>query len=203
MRKLMIYFLLLILFCSAEAAFSAEIGGVTLPDTMKAGDADLVLNGCGLRTKFGFKVYAVGVYVKEKSTDSQKMIDADEPMILHMHYRRSAPQKKVSSVFYDSFASVLNIPEQDNYDENTEYGAQKKNIVDFIKAATKFKIMKNDIFTYIYLPGKGTDVYVTNKDGKQLLLTVHGLDFKKALFAIWLVDGAPVGKKLQKKLLGN
>ena len=203
MRKLMIYFLLLILFCSAEAAFSAEIGGVTLPDTMKAGDADLVLNGCGLRTKFGFKVYAVGVYVKEKSTDSQKMIDADEPMILHMHYRRSAPQKKVSSVFYDSFASVLNIPEQDNYDETTDYGPQKKNIVDFINAVTKVKVMKNDKYTYIYMPGKGTEIYMVNKDGKSLLLTIPGIGFKKALYAIWLADGAPVGKKLQQKLSGK
>ncbi len=202
MKKLL-FFIVFGLLLSAETVLAAEIGGVVLPETLKAGETELKLNGYGLRTKFGFKVYAVGLYIKDKSADNAKLINTDEPMILYMHYRRTAPQKKVRAVYYDSFASVLKIPEQDNYDESTDYGPQKEQILDFIKAVTKYKIMKNDIYTFIYLPGKGTELYVSNKDGKSLIQTIPGLDFKKALFAIWLVDGAPVGKKLQKKLLGK
>ena len=44
-------------------ALAGELAGVTLPDTLKAGEKTLKLNGLGLRKKAVFKVYVGGLYL--------------------------------------------------------------------------------------------------------------------------------------------
>ena len=50
----------------ASSAFAAEVGGVNMPNTLKADGTDLVLNGAGTRTKFFIKVYVAGFSLPEK-----------------------------------------------------------------------------------------------------------------------------------------
>jgi len=45
------------------AALAGELAGATLPDTLKAGEKTLKLNGLGLRKKAVFKVYVGGLYL--------------------------------------------------------------------------------------------------------------------------------------------
>ena len=50
----------------------------------------------------------------------------------------------------------------------------------------------------IYKPGKGVAVIINNK----MKGVMPGLEFKKALFAIWL-GGKPASGKLKKGMLGQ
>src|SRR5262249_60989392 len=50
-------------------ALAAELAGATLPDTLKAGEKTLKLNGLGLRKKAVFKVYVGGLYLESPSKD--------------------------------------------------------------------------------------------------------------------------------------
>ena len=202
MKKLLFLIILVALF-AAETVLAAEIGGVVLPETFKAGDTELKLNGYGLRTKFGFKVYAVGMYIKEKSGDNNSILDVDQPMALIMNFRRTVPVKKINSVFYDSFAAIVKAPKSDNYDETSNYGPLTKDIVSFMGKFAARKVTKKDCFTFVYTPGKGTDVYLNDSEKESVIITIPGLEFKKALFAIWIGDKAPVGNKLRYQLLGK
>jgi hypothetical protein len=67
-------------------AVAKEIGGVKLPDSMVAGKDTLLLNGAGLRKKLFIKVYAGGLYLTQKNQEPQKIIEADEPMAIRMHF---------------------------------------------------------------------------------------------------------------------
>jgi hypothetical protein len=56
----------------AAPAFGAQCLEVNVPDSAKAGAADLVLNGLGIRkaTFLNVKVYVAGLYLSEKSNDA-------------------------------------------------------------------------------------------------------------------------------------
>ncbi|HSQ83314.1 MAG TPA: chalcone isomerase family protein, partial [Desulfobacterales bacterium] len=92
MKKLL--FIVLAVFTISSIASAKQIGRVNLPDSLMAGKDELVLNGDGFRKKFFIKVYAAGLYLKEKNTDPHKIIDLDEPMAIRMHFVYSAVSSK-------------------------------------------------------------------------------------------------------------
>ena len=64
---------LAILFLNVIGMFAAEVGGVNMPNTLKADGTDLVLNGAGTRTKFFIKVYVAGLYLNQKAAMGLKL----------------------------------------------------------------------------------------------------------------------------------
>lgn len=162
----------LVLFFTVSFSFAVETGGVIIPDTMSIDKEELVLNGTGIRKKFGFKVYVGGLYLRGKTMISQDIINGDEPMAITMTWRRSGPLDKITDVFTDGF----------KYAAATNYDSLKPDIDKFLGAVVKAE--KNDVWKYLYTPGKGTAVY--NND--VLSTTIDGLEFKKALFAVWLLE---------------
>ena len=52
MKKIVLILILTGFIFSVPTFANTEIGGVTLPDTIKVGDENLVLNGGGIREKF-------------------------------------------------------------------------------------------------------------------------------------------------------
>ena len=73
----------------------------------------------------------------------------------------------------------------------------KSQIEQFI-AVFQEKIRPGDTYDLIYLPAKGVDVY---KNGA-LHSSLAGLDFKQALFGIWLCD-KPAQQSLKAAMLGK
>lgn len=191
-----------VLLLSVSQGLCLEIGGIELPDKFKAGDTELILNGAGLRKKFGFKVYGIGLYIKTKSQENKKTIDADETMMLRMQWRRGVPPSKINEVFFDSFAAVVKAPEQISYGPESNYGPLTKEIVTFMSWISDKETTKKTSWIFIYSPEKGTEVYINDGNIEKLAGVIPGIDFKKALFSIWLANDAPVGKKLMKKLMG-
>ncbi len=183
-RIVLVVSLLVIL---ASFAISAEVGGVILPEFMRAGKTLLFLNGTGVRKKFFFKIYAMGLYVKKKTSNAQEILNADEPMAVKMRfiYNGISP-KKMKHAWLEGF-------------EKSTHGniAPIKNKIDQFNSLFNVKVRKDFIYDLIYIPGKGTEVYLNRK----LLGVIKGLDFKKALFGIWLGD-KPINKGLRKRLLG-
>lgn len=200
-RKMMI--LLTLLFVTSTSAWALEIGGVDLPDTLKSGDTEILLNGAGLRRKFGMKVYAVGLYTKAKTTDGQAVIDADEPMALDMRWRMSVPGKKIDESFYESFAVSAGAPKANSYGPQTNFGPVTKDIVNYMGWIDSRETTKQDSWIMIYVPGKGTEVYVNDGTKKELKGVIPGIEFKKVLFGIWLAEDPVVGKSLRADLLGQ
>ncbi len=165
------------------------INGVTLPSTVKVGDATANLNGGGIRKKLFFKLYVGGLYLSEKSTDASAIINADKPMAVKLQITSSMiSSENMSEAITEGFEASTG--------GNT--APLKAKIDEFVNTFKKDEIVEGNVFDIVYVPGKGVESY---KNGK-LQGTIEGMDFKKALFGIWL-GSKPADEDLKKAMLGQ
>lgn len=168
------------------AALTVE--GVDVPDTYSAMDAELKLNGAGTRSKWFMDLYIGGLYVPETIDDGLAIINADEPQAITLHIISGMiTSDKMKAATMEGF-------------ENSTGGdmAAIKNDVDTFLDVFSDEIKDGDVFDLVYLPGEGVRVL---KNGEQRA-TVGDLEFKKALFGIWLSD-EPAQEDLKDKMLGQ
>lgn len=167
-----------------------KIGGVIMPNKVQIGDNDyLSINGGGIREKYFIDLYIGVLYLKEKSSDANKIINSDEAMAIKMRVVSSMVDKEnMEEAIRTGF---------DKSTKNNVAPIQSK-IDQLISAGFKSEIEIGDIFDLIYVPGKGTTLYKNNNS----VTTISGLDFKKALFGIWLCD-QPADANLKTKMLGQ
>lgn len=165
------------------------INGVTLPATIKAGDADISLNGGGIRKKLFFKLYTGGLYLATKGSDANKIINADEAMGIKLEITSGI----ISS---DNMSEAIN--EGFEKSAGSSLASLKSKIAKFVDTFKKSEIVEGNVFDIVYVPGTGVQ---TSKNGK-LVSTIEGIDFKKALFGIWLCDN-PADEGLKEAMLGK
>ena len=166
-----------------------EIAGVKVPETLKAGEKNLVLNGAGIREKFFLDLYVGALYLETKKSTASEIINADSHMAITLHIISSLiDSEKMSSSTLEGF-------------EKSTQGKTKpleKEINQFIAIFNREPIKVNDYYQLVYIPEKGVLVYKGNK----LLDTIKGLEFKKALFGIWLCNN-PADNDLKTSMLGK
>ena len=161
---------------------------VTLPATMSVGEADLTLNGGGIRKKLIFKLYTAGLYVPIKTKDGNAVINSEEPVAIRLAITSSMINSdNMSEAILEGFDKSTN---------NNRTPIQEK-IDELLNTFTKESIDVGNVFDITYVPGEGVKTY---KDG-DLKSTITGDAFRKALFGIWLSDN-PVDSNLKKGLLG-
>lgn len=165
-----------------------EVGGVTLPNSENFQGQSLDLNGAGVREKLWIDLYAGGLYLSNKSSDAKAIMAADEPMAIKLHI----VSKLISS---DKMIDAVNEGFENSMNGNTKPLASK---IDKFKSFFMDEIKKNDVFDIVYLPSKGVVVHKNKKE----LGTIDGMDFKKALFGIWL-SNKPADDDLKEAMLGS
>ncbi len=193
-RKFMVaVFLILFL---APMAGAVVVEGVTFPDTVTVAGEQVFLNGAGVRAKkivfVPIDIYAIALYVKNKTSDGQAIIMADETMMLKI-------QILTGLVSSEKFTHATLVGFEESTGGNTK-PIQKE--IDLFLTAFSEEISKGDVFEIQYVKGKGTYVYKNGKAEPEVL--VPGLNVKQALFGIWLGDRTE--KLLQvmaKDLLGK
>jgi hypothetical protein len=186
MKKILVVIFSVLMMSSIAVAM--QVGKVTLPDSLTAGKDTLLLNGAGFRKKLFIKVYAAGLYLKEKSSDPHKIIDADAPMAIRMHFvYHEVSRKKLVNAWNEGF----NNGTRDNIE-------QIKSEIDTFNSFFSESAEENDIYDIIYIPEQGISVYIKG----QLKGTIKGIDFKKAVFSIWLGE-KPADTNLKNKMIGK
>ena len=175
-------------FLFSGAAVAADIDGNQIPDQLPAADTTLQLNGAGLRDKFMIDLYVGGLYLAKKSSDAAAVINADEPMALRLLIVSSRiTSENMTEATLEGFQHSL----------GSKQAAMQPRIDQFL-LGFKEPIKEGDVFEMLYLPGSGV---IISKSGKQLN-TVEGLDFKAALFGIWLGE-EPAQNSLKEEMLGK
>ena len=165
------------------------INDVMLPATMKAGESSVSLNGGGIRKKLFFKLYVGGLYLTKKTGDAKSIIDADEAMAVKLEITSGMiSSENMSEAITEGFEASTG--------GNT--APLKAKIDAFVNTFKSSEIVEGNVFDIVYVPGKGVESY---KNGK-LEGTIDGMDFKKALFGIWLGD-KPADDDLKKAMLGK
>ncbi len=183
------YLLALVAVCSLTfSQAQTVVGDATLPNTMTVEGTDLVLNGAGMREKVIFDLYAGGLYLASKKSDAAAIVNADETMAMKLDIVSGmVSSKKMIGAVDDGFDASMN-------GDTSSLDAQ----ITKFKGFFSDKIVKTNVFDITYVKGKGTVVY---KNGKEVGM-IPGLEFKKALFGIWLGSN-PADDDLKEAMLGK
>lgn len=167
---------------------SVEVAGIQLPTTVMAETQSLTLNGTGIRSKFFMDIYAAALYLTEISADADSIIAQNKPMALRLHITSGLlSSEKMEAATREGFEKSM--------------GGDTSTLQDTINAfieTFKDEIVVNDVFEFVYTPANGVNV-VKNGVVKK---NIKGLEFKRALFGIWLGEDA-VSDDLKEGLLGD
>lgn len=173
-------------FNSTEAQLFKKIEGVNFPSKNIINSQTVVLNGGGLREKYGFvDLYVGGLYLKSKTSDADKIIMADEEMGIRIVIVSSLVSR-------EKFIEAL----EEGF-KNTTTGEHTQQQIEDFKNCFTDPFVKNDKVVLNYVPDEGVQLLM-NGDKKG---TIKGLPFKQALFGIWL-GGVPASEELKTGMLG-
>jgi hypothetical protein len=182
------FFVSLFLIAFFPISAQMQVSGVKVPLVFTSGENVLILNGAGTRVKYFMDMYVGALYVKSKTKEAQKIIDADESMCIQLQI--------VSGLIT---SEKMNEAVDEGFEKSSKGNlASLQSKINQFKAVFNEKINKGDVYQLVYDKIKGTQIYKNNK----LSCTIPGLDFKKALFGIWLCD-KPADSGLKDKMLGN
>ena len=167
-------------------AAAIEVAGVSFPPTVQAGGKTLTLNGVGVRTRFFFKVYAIGLYLEHPSTDASAILAADQVRRAELHMLRTVSGAEMG----DAIATAVNANAGSAAGQLKTRVAQLKSML--------VSANEGEVITLTYIPGKGTVVGAGGRD----VGTIEGKDFADALFGAW-IGTAPVDGSLKRALLAG
>ncbi len=166
-----------------------KVNGIIIPNIVKVNGKYLKLNGAGVREKMFLDLYIGALYLEKKSTSQEEIINANSLMSIKMRVISGM-------VTRENMEEAI----REGFRKSTGGKTEKINskIDDLINKGFAGEIEKGDVFDLEYIPGKGTLLKKNNK----VLVVIPGLEFKKALFGIWLCD-EPADPNLKKKMLGS
>ena len=177
---------------ASAAAWGAEVAGVTLPasEQVSAGGAVLVLNGAGLRRKFIFKVYAIGLYLPHRAPTAEQALALAGPKGIDIRMLRDVSAEEFTNALFDGLRANQGPSGMKAIEPRAR---QLAALMATLKEAKDGMRIALD-----WLPGQGTRVAV---DGKPIGDPIPGEGFYRALLGIWL-GPHPVQADLKNALLG-
>ena len=188
MKKASLLFILLWTVSIHSSQAQTTISGVALPGTIKAGNTTMLLNGGGTRVKFFMDIYVAGLYLSTKGNNGDIIAKANEAMAVRLH---------IVSGLVTSEKMMEAIKEGFKKSTGDKLAPLQARIDKFVKAFATEPIVKGNEFDISYTPTDGVKI---TKAGKELV-AIEGLDFKTALWGIWL-GNEPVDKGLKAGMLG-
>ncbi len=168
----------------SSVAQARNVAGLNLPEQVQVAGRDLSLNGAAVQKLFIFKVYAVGLYLENKTADAREAIRSDEAKRIHLHVMHNASKSQISDALVNGMRKSG--ADMDALAERVE--ELKRQIPD---------VRGGEDLVITYVPGVGTELR-----GRGIQVTVRGKDFADALFGTWL--GADPGvRRVREGLLGH
>lgn len=170
-----------------------EIAHTSLPERLRLPHegSELVLNGAGLRTRFRFEIYVIGLYLPEKKTDDDAVLAQPGAKRIRIVMLRDVTGKQM----VDGLVKVMhkNNPE-------AAVAALKREIDEFEDMLLALgKVPKSTVFDIDFAPKSGTRFAVNGiPKGRPL----PGEPFYRAVLRIWLGD-KPEQPNLKQALLGG
>ncbi len=187
--KKILSILVLIITLTGFSYAQKTVAGVTMPRKVMIGKTVLTLNGAGVREKMWIDLYACGLYLKLPNKNAQEIIDADDHCGIKIQIVSGMiTGKKMSDAVEEGFKKSTGGKTKE----------LRKKIDSFKEIFSKEEIKEGDIYDIMYVPEKGVVVF---KNGK-IQPIIEGLEFKKALYGIWLGE-EPADDDLKEDLLGG
>lgn len=173
-----------------NALAMVEVNGVRFEDTTELHGSKLLLNGAGTRYKGPFKVYAAGLYLGQKATSLDEVVNVPGPKRLTVTMLRSIDARELGKLLTRGI------------EDNMGKTEMSKLVTGLVRMGEMFASHKTlaagDQFLVDWVPGQGSVITVRGQ--------VQGDPFKepeffRALMSIWL-GPTPAYWKLKDELLG-
>lgn len=168
---------------------AADIESIHYDDAAVVNQTKLELNGAGLRKKVFFKVYAAGLYVKQKAQSAEELLAQNGAARVRLGLLRDVSAK--------SFVSALEEGLADNSDEKTRAEISSE-IALLVDAMHKIGDVKQGDLVDFDFSGTTTSVWL---NGQLVADNLGGKKLYNAVLSIWLGKNA-IDDKLKKGLLG-
>ena len=178
------------LFALSLAAPAAEVDGVRLDDKTRVESRELVLNGAGLRKRFFFKVYVMGLYLPEKKTDAAGAIQLSGPKRAAIHMLRNVGAGQFTEALVEGLRANLS---------EADFQKLEPRVKQLSDTMAQVGEAKKGMSIALDWTGSETRLLV---DGKAAGQPIPGEDFYRALLRIWLGEH-PVQDDLKRALLGS
>ena len=149
---------------------------------------DYVLNGVGIRDKYIFDIYTIGLYVKEKSSVGSLILDSDANKFVRIVIVSNL-------VTAEKFSNGLD----DGFEKSTEGNTNPiKKEIELVRKGFGSDFEKEEEF-FVYFDKSGvTKIY---KAGKETVSVPANKVFQKALLGMWIGEN-PILDDLKDELLG-
>ncbi len=177
---------ILALFLALPAA-AGTLAGVTLPDKAEVDGKSLVLNGMGLRKKLFIKVYVAGLYLPQKEKAPAKVLGADVPRRMVLHFIYNVDKGQMCEAWEDGLTA--NTPNAS--------AEVKKNFATLCGWMDGVGEGQKLVMTYV--PGMGTTVEVAGK----VKGTLPGKPTADAILSTWIGKNPDPGEDFKKAVLGG
>lgn len=188
MKKRFFTFLIIAFAAMTSVQAQKTVSGVKLDASITVEGKSLTLNGAGIREKFWIDLYVGSLYLPKKSSNAAEIINSSDAAVIKLDI--------VSGMITSE--KMINAVDEGFQNSTGGNTATLKTKIDQFKSFFKDKFNKGDSFLIANVPGSGVVVY---KNGTKKGV-IEGLDFKKALFGIWL-SNKPADKDLKNSMLGK
>ncbi len=188
MKKL-ILFALLSGFVSLSA-MAASLENQTFEEVAQLVNKDLQLNGLGVRSVLFFKVYVAGLYLIDKSKNSQDVLSNGEPKRLQLQMLRDVDAADIKKALIDGMRERCS---ESQWIALKARASQLARTIDMIGRSKK-----GDTIALDFVPDRGmTLTYNHVIQGN----SIHGQDFYNAILSIFIGE-RPVDASLKQGLMG-
>lgn len=167
-------------------ASARTLAGVTLPHSVRAGGARLVLNGSAAYRKLGFKVLVAGLYLPAKEHDARLILGADRSRRYVSHFVRDVSAKQIRNAWRKGLR------------ENTPDASEEVQRQFQILYGWLVDMKSGQEIVFSYRPGFGSSIDIAGRRAGRL----PGRAVADAYFAMALGPKPACGESFKRKLLG-
>ncbi|WP_165873412.1 chalcone isomerase family protein [Parasulfuritortus cantonensis] len=179
-----------LVFAAPAAAQDASVAGLNVPERADLAGHDLLLNGAGLRSILGFRIYVAALYLPDRAASAGAVLGRDTPRRLDITLLRDVGTERNLAALKDGLVANNSEADMAAIEGDLEHFFALLRQARELPAGTRIR--------FDYLPGEGTRVWV----GEREFGRIPGARFELAILRIWLGD-EPIQVSLKKALLGD
>ncbi|HYQ89125.1 MAG TPA: chalcone isomerase family protein [Candidatus Binatia bacterium] len=167
-------------------ASARTLAGVTLPNSVRAGGARLVLNGSAVYRKFGFKVLVAGLYLPARERDARLILGANRSRRYVSHFVRDVSAKQIRNAWRKGLR------------ENTPGVSEEVQRQYQVLYSWLVDMKPGQEIVFSYRPGFGSSIEIGGRPVGRL----PGKAVADAYFAMALGPKPACGESFKRQLLG-
>ncbi|MBL0728702.1 chalcone isomerase family protein [Piscinibacter sp. HJYY11] len=171
-------------------AAQAQSTSTKFEQTVVVAGTPLILNGAGTRHRAVFKVYDMALYTTKKVSKVDDLLALPGPKRIQFVALRELPGTELGRLF------LKGMGENSSKDLMTKHALASTRLIEVFSG--KAKLMPGESFAMEFVPGKGTQFFITGKPQGDPL---GDAEFFSMILKIW-VGPSPADNMLRDALLG-